>query len=140
MFVSAAVKPSGVKGPVFHKSFLLADALDHVSEQFSLNEEQVGMKRILNRDDYCARLRQENGWQTVSYARKSRTNETVDKGIKCLQRMVNALHIEDLCTQVYASPHENSDALLLHRDKKLSPMAIRAKEALRFTSGDFQGK
>ncbi|KAI8391272.1 uncharacterized protein BYT42DRAFT_556251 [Radiomyces spectabilis] len=96
------------------------------------------IKKIFNRQEFLRKLREENNWVNIGYARKSHTNDSFASRIRNLQKMVNSLHIDCLCSQVFVSPHSNISSSLETRDCRMTNTGTKAKDALRFVSGDFQ--
>ncbi|KAG1172622.1 hypothetical protein G6F70_006439 [Rhizopus microsporus] len=70
----------------------------------SLNNIDDAMGRTFNRKTFRQMTRQLTGWITVGYCRKSPSKETPQKRLELLQKMVNSLHLNDLCEKVFVSP------------------------------------
>ncbi|ORY96505.1 hypothetical protein BCR43DRAFT_524586 [Syncephalastrum racemosum] len=93
---------------------------------------------LFNHAAYRESVRQQHEWITVGYARKSKTNDVAESRCKCLQRMVNTLHLKDLCQHVFVSAYSDATSELRTRDVTLAPPHKAAISELRHVAGDFQ--
>ncbi|KAL0091257.1 hypothetical protein F4703DRAFT_1732381, partial [Phycomyces blakesleeanus] len=96
------------------------------------------MDRTFNRRTFRQMTRQLTGWITVGYCRKSPSKETPQKRLELLQKMVNSLHVNDLCEKVFVSPICRASSDLLTRDISPTATAQSILKQLRFQNGDMQ--
>ncbi|KAG1445388.1 hypothetical protein G6F56_009933 [Rhizopus delemar] len=96
------------------------------------------MDRTLNRKTFRQMTRQITGWITAGYCRKSPSKETPQKRLELLQKMVNSLHVNDLCEKVFVSPICRASSDLLTRDISPTTTAQSILKQLRFQNGDMQ--
>lgn len=98
------------------------------------------IEAVFNHKAFKQTVRSSSGYITVGYARKSISNDSMEKRTNLLQKMINNLHNHDLCEKVYVSPVCSADSELATREQRRSSTATTIMEQLRFHDGDMQGK